>query len=1179
MLLSPTYRPSVFSGLIIALGVLITLFASLQVKQITEKAALKHFSLIADQATAKVAERLGDYALVLRGAAGLLEAAGDITHDDWSHYVQTLKAAQNFTGHLGVHFTQLLAPEELKRHIKQVRNEGFPNYRVWPMAERDTYTAIVFIAPFEGRNIKALGYDMFSEAARRAAMIQARDTGQAALSSKIQLKIEGAEDIQAGSIMYVPVYQADTVIDTKEQRQQALIGWTHAAYRMDDMMQGVLHDLQYGNEAGIDLYLYDGGEVNEQQLLHRSNNSPPLPPSMFFQERAINFNGHQWLLTFDYQNPHHIISYTSSWLTLGGGLLLTFLLFFLVHSIASTRSHALLLAKQLTRKVERREQELKVALERLQTVASRVPGMVYEYRLYPDNTDCFPYASEGIQKIYRLSPAQVKNDASLIHTLIHPNDVATVQSSTAYSAKNLTPWRQEFRVCFADGTQHWLFGDSSPHPEEDGSISWYGVMTDITQQKKIELALRAANQLTLRFRNALDQVQACIFMKDTESRYTYANRAMLELLNCSAPALLGTQGEHCFSTERLTLFNQSDKETLSGQAKKSEFVINREAAEPATFLEVKTPIYDEEDDSQIVGLLGIATDITELKNNEYKLQRLAHYDPLTKLPNRVLLADRLQQAMRQVRRLQGSLVVIYLDLDGFKQINDNYGHAVGDQLLIELASRMQAVIRKGDTLSRIGGDEFVAILLNVANLEDSVILCERLLAAAAKPVYIDQERLQVSASLGVSSYPQPEELDPDQLIRQADQAMYQAKLAGKARYHLFDTEQDRSLRSHHESLDNIRAALSAEQFTLFYQPKVNMRTGETVGVEALIRWQHPSEGLLSPVHFLPIIENSPLTVAVGQWVLNAAFKQMRAWQQQGLSLAVSVNINARQLREPNLIPQLKQLLQDYPDIPAHRLELEILETSTLGDLSQVTPILAQCRELGVELSLDDFGTGYSSLTYLKQLPTHTIKVDKSFIKTVLEDPEDLAILDAILGLAHAFDRQVMAEGVETPAHGDILLRMGCDLAQGYGIARPMPAKDIPTWLAHWQPEPHWADLPVLRRDELPLLYASIEYQTWLTQLMFILRSNTEQPWPKMDFEHSHLTRYLNSLPSQGAQHHCALATLHQQLQQEVAHLQQAYQNQIPLSESDLALLEQRQQQLFAELAHVMNENGYLKYSS
>lgn len=1172
MLLSPTYKPSAFSGLVITLGLLITLFATLQVKQITETRALKNFALIADQATAKVEKRLADTALVLRGAAGLLDASEKVTRSDWSQYVQTLKIAENFASDFGIHYTQLLAPEELDRHIEQVRGEGFPDYHVWPQGDRPFYTSVIFIEPLEGSNVSVLGYDMFSEPTRRAAMIQARDTGKAALSSKLRLQIEGDKDIQAGTLLYVPVYQANTALDTPAQRKEALIGWTYAAFRMDDMMQGILSDLQYRSKAEIALYLYDGDKINEQRLLHHNNATKPAAQSLFFQQRVINFNDRTWLLTFDYQQPKGIISYTSSWITLGVGLLLTTLLFFLVHSIASTRSHALLLAKQLTRKVERREQQLKVALERLQTIASRVPGMVYEYRRYPDNKSCFPYASEGIQKIYRLTPEQVKNDASLVYALIHPEDITAVQTSTAYSAKHLAPWRQEFRVCFADGSQHWLFGDSSPHHEEDGSISWYGVMTDITQQKEIELALRAANQLTLRFRNALDQVQACIFMKDTESRYTYVNRAMLELLNCSGSDLLGSQGEHCFSVERMALFNQSDKETLAGQAKKSEFVITNAVGEAATFLEVKTPIYDEENANEIVGLLGIATDVTELKNKEYKLQRLAHYDPLTKLPNRVLLADRLQQAMRQVTRQKGCLLVIYLDLDGFKQINDSYGHAIGDKLLVELSSRMQAVIRRGDTLSRIGGDEFVAVLLDFSCLEDSVALCERLLQAAARPVRIGAHRLQVGASLGVACYPQAEELEPEQLIRQADQAMYQAKLAGKARYHFFDAEQDRSMRSHHESLDNIRVALNDEQFVLHYQPKVNMRTGEMVGVEALIRWQHPTQGLLSPAHFLPIIENHSLTVEVGKWVLDTAFKQMSAWQKQGLSVAVSVNINARQLREPHLSTQLKQLLQAYPGIPAHHLELEILETSALGDLSQVAPILAECRELGVELSLDDFGTGYSSLTYLKRLPVNTIKVDQSFIGSVLEDPEDLAILDAILGLAYTFDRQVIAEGVETIEHGDILLRMGCELAQGYGIARPMPAKEIPHWLARWQPEPHWSCLPVLSRDKLPLLYARIEYQTWFSELTEILRSDNVQSWPSMAVENSYLAQYLASSPNGDTN---VLATLYLQLQQELAQLQRSHQQSSPTTEEDLASLQQLQQQLLAELERVINENGYL----
>jgi EAL domain-containing protein (putative c-di-GMP-specific phosphodiesterase class I) len=374
---------------------------------------------------------------------------------------------------------------------------------------------------------------------------------------------------------------------------------------------------------------------------------------------------------------------------------------------------------------------------------------------------------------------------------------------------------------------------------------------------------------------------------------------------------------------------------------------------------------------------------------------------------------------------------------------------------------MKQALREGDSLARLGGDEFVAVLIDLEDLAASRPLLTRLLEACAQPVSVGELSLPVSASLGVTGYPQQQNIDADQLLRQADQAMYQAKLLGKNRFHFFDATQDSDIRGHHEGVERIRLALDKQEFVLHYQPKVNMRSGQIIGAEALIRWQHPEKGMLAPALFLPVIEDNALAVSLGEWVIDTALVQMETWQAAGLDFGVSINIGAHQLQQGNFVDRLKFILAKHPQVKPASLELEILETSALEDIAQVSEVIEACAQIGVTFALDDFGTGYSSLTYLKRLRVAMLKIDQSFVRDMLEDPDDLAILQGIIGLAESFNRQVIAEGVETVEHGTLLLQMGCQLAQGYGIARPMPPQQLPKWVAQWQPDVAWSKLPWL----------------------------------------------------------------------------------------------------------------------
>ncbi len=484
--------------------------------------------------------------------------------------------------------------------------------------------------------------------------------------------------------------------------------------------------------------------------------------------------------------------------------------------------------------------------------------------------------------------------------------------------------------------------------------------------------------------------------------------------------------------------------------------------------------------------VGLFADISDQIAYQQALELSAHYDALTGLPNRILLGDRLHQAMAQVQRHHKSLAVAYLDLDGFKAINDNYGHDVGDRFLVALAERMQKALREIDTLARLGGDEFVAVLLDLEK-DNYEPLLNRLLVAAAQAVLVDDLELQASASVGLTFYPQSEEVDPDQLLRQADQAMYQAKLAGKNRFHLFDSEQDRNLRGRYESLDRVRLAIEQDEMVLYYQPKVNLQTGECVGFEGLVRWQHPGQGLLRPHFFLPLIEEHALASALDEWVINAGLRQLDQWRQAGKHYQLSLNVSAYQLQQPDFLNRLRILLAQYPAVDPCQLELEVLETSTLHDLKQISQVICDCHRLGVDFALDDFGTGYASFNFLKQLPVSHLKIDSVFVRDMLNDSDDLTIVDAVLGLARAFRCKVTAEGMETVEHGRYLLQLGCELAQGNAIAHPMPVEDLAGWLAQWQPDSQWHAVRRVSRQNLPLLFALVEKRAWAQRVEGFLR--------------------------------------------------------------------------------------------
>jgi diguanylate cyclase (GGDEF)-like protein/PAS domain S-box-containing protein len=653
-----------------------------------------------------------------------------------------------------------------------------------------------------------------------------------------------------------------------------------------------------------------------------------------------------------------------------------------------------------------------------------------------------------------------------------------------------------------DGSVQWLRWEIRPWLTGTGVIGGIIIFTeDITARKQAEAHLEQA---------------ASVFTHAAEGIVIADPSGIILDVNDSFTQITGyTREEAVGRNTNLLRSGRHSKELYSNMwrdlletAHWSGEIWNR-AKDGRIFAEMLTITAVRDKDGNTRQYVALFSDITTEKEQEQALRRMAHYDLLTGLPNRALLSDRLQHAMVQTVRRGAMLAVVCLDLDNFKALNDHCGHEIGDEILTTIAHRMKSVLRKDDILARLGGDEFIAVLLDFDNCDQCLPLVKQVLESASQVIPVREHPIRLSASAGISCYPQSEDVDADQLLRQAGQALYQSKIGGKNRYQIYDPRLALSLRGHQEDLQRIRKALIGNELLLHYQPKMNMATGAVAGAEALIRWRHPERGILLPGEFLPTIEGHPLSLELGEWVIENVLRQMEIWRTSGLDIPVSVNIPAYQLQQAEFATHLSAALAAHPTINPSRLEIEVLESGTLPDMAQVSQVIHSCGKLGVSFALDDFGTGYSSLAYLKRLPVDVLKIDQTFVRDMLDDPEDLTIVEGMLGLASAFRRQPVAEGVETVEQGILLLRLGCQIAQGFGIAHPMPAEELSGWLASWKPDPRWIRIPALDPADRPLLYAGAEHIAWVSGIEAYLHGNRRVS-PSLDANQCRLGTWMSS---------------------------------------------------------------------
>ena len=1380
----------------------LTLTAWLLTLHASQQRAEEQFRHRAEQERSSLLARMQAYEQTLRNAAALFASGKPVSRQDWQLYVASLDLKQNLPGVQGVGFTQIVAPEQKSAHEAAIRNEGFLHYRIHPPGKRDIYSSIIWLEPFGGRNLRAFGYDMYSEPTRRQAMQRARDSGKMAMTGKLQLVQETHQDTQPGFLMYFPVYQHDLPHNNLQQRQFALQGFVYSPFRAHDLMHSILTQ----NNRDFDVELF-AGDVQPQTLLYASHMAPPQHRAEYRVELPLQLGEQNWRLRFHSQPEFEAsVEPTLANSILIGGIGGTALLWLIVNAIRRSRQQleahaaalhasredyrtlienmpgvvfrrtltqpwqiehissaietlcgvsaddfisgrqtyaALLDNNDLARlqqavdeairlgqpyeleyRLNHRNGRVSWVHERAQVVCNEhgapqrltgvlinitakkqaeadlrsltdtLPLVVFRYRQTHEGNATLSYVSAAITLLSGLPVDQVQAQPHLLLAQLHPQDRDDFILAARQSLQQQQPLMRETRLQLPDGRIRWLYLCAAPQPQADGQIAYHGFAEDVTERKRAAETIRESEE---RYRRIVETANEGIWSMDGQFRTTFVNAAMLQMLGYSEADMLGRQverfmfeedlaahrsqmakrnqgqsgpyerrfrrkdGSECwclvsatalhdhqghftgsfamfsditaikqaelaiaereallqqiFDTSSVAIFlvnkagvithaNQRmaemfgytlqdmigstyvshihpseralghkkmlallasgipsvDLERRYWRADGSEFwghltgkpfvdakgqetglvgviadISQRRQAEDelriaATTFQIQDGLvvtdasgvivrvnqafsdvsgYSQEEaigqtpailnsgqhdeafyremwssllttgkwqgeiwnkrkngdifpewltitavrdvEGRISHYVGAYRDISEHKAAEEAIRNLAFYDPLTSLPNRRLLLDRLQQGMATSARngLHGAL--IFIDLDNFKTLNDTLGHDLGDLLLVEVAKRLLRSVREGDTVARLGGDEFVIMLAGLHPAADDAAaqaeaVGHNIIAALNPPFRIGKHDMRSTPSLGIALF-KGHEISIETLLKRADLAMYQAKAAGRNTLRFFDPDMQAGVNARISMENALYRAIENHEFTLYYQPQTDM-AGQICSLEALLRWHSPQRGLVMPAEFIAIAEETGQILPIGHWVLLQACQQLQEWQAhpQLSSLSIAVNISAKHFRLPMFVDEIRNLIRHTGINPA-RLRLELTETALLANINDAVVKMRALQGMGVRFALDDFGTGYSSLAYLKKLPLDQVKIDRSFVRNLLTDPDDAAICRAVIAMGHSLGLTVVAEGLETASQRDFLLAEGCSQAQGNLFAAPMPAADVPAWLA------------------------------------------------------------------------------------------------------------------------------------
>jgi diguanylate cyclase (GGDEF)-like protein/PAS domain S-box-containing protein len=639
-------------------------------------------------------------------------------------------------------------------------------------------------------------------------------------------------------------------------------------------------------------------------------------------------------------------------------------------------------------------------------------------------------------------------EGSVFLDFVHPDDV----SATLVEISQLAQGRRHavFENRCRDGDGRYRLVKWSASVSTDSGLL-YAVAADISAARQAEERLLEAAAV---FANTAEGV----IITDLNANIRDVNQAFSDITGYEREEAIGRNPSLLQSGRHDPSFFNSMWTALTGSGVWRGEVWNRRK-DGSVYPQLLTISTVRNSQHQATGYVGVFSDISTLKETEERLEYLAHHDPLTSLPNRLLFNARLEQSLRYAKRTGAMLAVVFVDIDRFKQINDSAGHQIGDELLKEIAQRLQSTVRADDTVARISGDEFVLILEDVGDASGARHVVKKLAAIFQSPIPLREGEVLVTASIGVTLFPRDGD-SPELLLRAADAAMYRAKTTGRNAVFFFSPELDREVFEKWHLERELHAAIKNDEVRLVYQPQVDLSTHRVIGLEALLRWQHPTLGAIPPGRFIPAAEGSGFIRELGAWALRHACAQGEAWRREGLDFGrIAVNVSGHQLQRGDFADLVEQTLLKTR-LPAEHLELEVTESFVMHDRAEVTDQLSRLRLHGVLIAIDDFGTDYSSLSRLKQLPIDRLKIDQSFIRNMRHDPNDLAITKTIIAIGRTLGHGVIAEGVETVEHFDLLVGIGCPSVQGYAVARPMETDAVPTWIRHWEEEGASTDAPV-----------------------------------------------------------------------------------------------------------------------
>lgn len=682
--------------------------------------------------------------------------------------------------------------------------------------------------------------------------------------------------------------------------------------------------------------------------------------------------------------------------------------------------------------------------ERFRQIAENVREVFF---MISAQTDEILYISPAYEKLWGRSCQSLYENPESWLSAIHPEDSLQALATLETQFRTGDEFYEEYRILRPDGTIRWIWVRAFPITDAQGEVNRFvGIAEDITDRKQAEEAMRESEE---QFRLTFEMAPIGMAITALDGKLERVNQSLCDALGYAKEELLSLTFAQIAHPEDKELSGTLEKKLLQGE--ESAFQIEqrylaKDGRVVDTIVQV-TIVRDEHDNA--LHFSNQIVDITERKKMEKQLLYDALHDSLTGLPNRALFMDRLeQQLIKNKQNEHYQFAVLFLDLDRFKVVNDSVGHLIGDRLLVEFARRLESCVRPTDTVARLGGDEFTILLENIKDVAETTIVAERIYETSTIPFQIGAYELFATTSIGIAlsihGYEKPEDI-----LRDADLTMYSAKEQGKARYEVFDKSMHERALNRLQLETDLRWGLERQEFRVYYQPIASLVTGKLAGFEALIRWQHPERGLISPGNFIPVAEETGSIVPIGTWLLQEACQQLKTWQEKyplDPLLKISVNLSGKQLTDSNLLEEIDRILKET-DLDGRSLKLEITESILMDNLEAATRMLLELRMRHIQLSIDDFGTGYSSLSYLHRFPVNTLKIDRSFINEMESKEENTAIVRAIVTLAHMLNMDVVAEGIENPSQLAQLKLLKCELGQGYFFSEPLKKEDAEALIA------------------------------------------------------------------------------------------------------------------------------------